>query len=222
MTVVESVLGRPIRGALPPDVLDGIQAGVLRMTYRGVPCLKSPFDLALYLLLIQRLRPRTVIEIGTKHGGSALWFADMLSLHGVEGAHVISIDVEPPPVFADDRVKLIRGDAAALGDALSGRMMSELAHPLLVVEDSSHLYDDVLAVLEFFNGHLSAGDYVVVEDGNLSQFSHPMYERFEDGPNRAVAEFLTRHGGEYAIDTELCDYFGYNVTYNPNGWLRRL
>ena len=25
----------------------------------------------------------------------------------------------------------------------------------------------------------------------------------------------------YAIDTALCDQFGHNVTYNPNGWLRR-
>lgn len=222
MKAVESVLGRPFRSTLPPEALDRIQAGVLRMTYRGIPCLKSPFDLALYMRLIQRLRPRTVIEIGTKHGGSALWFADMLSLHGLDDARVISIDIEPPPGFADDRVTLIRGDAGALSEALTSSMMSELAHPLLVVEDSSHLYDDVLAVLEFFNGHLSAGDYLAVEDGILSQFTHPTYERFADGPNRAVAEFLTRHDGEYEIDAELCDFFGYNVTYNPNGWLRRL
>jgi cephalosporin hydroxylase len=41
-----------------------------RYTYRGVPMLKNPFDLALYLLLLWRLKPRTVIEIGSKSGGS--------------------------------------------------------------------------------------------------------------------------------------------------------
>ena len=43
-----------------------------RYTYRGVPMLKNPFDLALYLLLLRRLKPRTVIEIGSKSGGSGL------------------------------------------------------------------------------------------------------------------------------------------------------
>ena len=36
------------------------------------PMLKNPFDLALYLLLLRRLKPRTVIEIGSKSGGSGL------------------------------------------------------------------------------------------------------------------------------------------------------
>lgn len=192
------------------------------MSYRGVPCLKSPFDLALYMLLIQRLGPRTVIEIGTKYGGSALWFADMLSSHGVSQARVISIDNEPIAQLSDPRISFMQGNAQALGDVLGPAVLEPLPRPLLVVEDSSHLYADSLAVLSFFHDHLTTGDYIVIEDGNLSQFSDPLYERFENGPNRAVAAFLARHPSEYAIDDSLCDHFGYNVTYNPNGWLRRL
>ena len=191
------------------------------MTYRDIPCLKSPIDLALYLLLIQRLRPKTVFEIGTKYGGSALWFADMLAVHGIESAQVISVDLNPSALITDSRIRFLQGDARSLHDLFDAAMLRTFPKPWLVIEDSSHLFEDALAVLEFFHPFMESGEYIVVEDGSLSQFSDPMYQRFQDGPNRAVAAFLKRRGAEYDIDTELCDWFGYNATYNPNGWLRR-
>jgi cephalosporin hydroxylase len=42
------------------------------------------------------------------------------------------------------------------------------------------------------------------------------------GPNRAVAEFLARRPERFRIDAELCDFYGRNVTWSPNGWLRRI
>ena len=74
--------GREPRTAIPPALLESIQQGVMASRYRGREFLKSPFDVVLYLQLIDRLRPRTVIEIGTKEGGSALWFADTLAATG--------------------------------------------------------------------------------------------------------------------------------------------
>src|SRR5690242_5206634 len=68
---------------IPGPVLSAIQAGVMRTAYKGRACLKSPFDVMLYLQLLQRLQPKTVIEIGTNEGGSALLFADMLMMLGV-------------------------------------------------------------------------------------------------------------------------------------------
>ena len=48
--------------ALPPWLMDSIQGGTLTYDYKGIMTAKNPFDLALYDLLISRLRPRTVIE----------------------------------------------------------------------------------------------------------------------------------------------------------------
>lgn len=192
------------------------------MSYRGIPCLKSPFDLSLYMMLIQRLLPGTVVEVGTKYGGGALWFADMLNAHGVDQVHVISIDIEPLASFCDPQITFMDGNARALQEVLDTARIDDLLRPILVVEDSSHRYEDSLAVLDFFHEHLASGDYIIVEDGNLSQFSDPVYERFEDGPNRAVSAFLSKRPHEYEIDESLRDLLGYNVTYNPNGWLRRV
>ena len=222
MKSVDSVAGRPFRGLIPGPLLDAMQQGTLRMSYRGVPCLKGPFDLALYMLLIQRLKPQTIVEIGTKYGGSALWFADMLTAHGMDQGHVISVDIEPLASFSDPRITFLRGNARALQEVLDVATIDALRRPLMVVDDGSHLYGDALAVLDFFHNHLTSVEYMVIEDGNLSQFSDPFYERYEDGPNQAVAAFLSQHPLEYVIDESICDHFGYNVTSNPNGWLRRL
>ena len=78
-----------------------------------------------------------------------------------------------------------------------------------------------LAILSFFDGQLAAGDYIVVEDGALRGLPGDHYRRYLDGPSRAIEAFLRTRGAAYEIDTELCDFYGFNATYNPNGWLRR-
>ena len=72
-----------------------IQQGTMAYRYRGIPLQKNPFDLALYSLLLDRVRPRTLIEIGSYQGGSALWFADQAQLLGA-GLEIFSIDLEVP------------------------------------------------------------------------------------------------------------------------------
>ncbi len=208
--------------SLPRDLLHTVQEGVFRTVYRGVPFLKSPFDIALYLQLLGRLQPRTVIEIGAKHGGSALWFADMMTVHGVSAPRVVSVDIELIAKFTDPRITFIQGDAADLEQALPASLLDACERPFLVVEDSSHLYKHCLAVLNFFHTRLQAGDYIIVEDGVLSHFADGRYAKLQDGPNRAVKEFLDARPESYELDLSLCDHFGHNVTYNPNGWLRRL
>ncbi len=205
--------------ALSGTALSRIQQAVMQTRYRDKLFLKSPFDIVIYLQLIQRLRPRTVIEIGAKEGGSALWFADVLRAHGID-AHILSVDLSPPKL-AEERIRFIQGDARNLSAALSDHEMRSLAHPWLVVEDSAHQYDSSLAVLEFFDRYLLLEDYIVIEDGVVRFLPEEQYRSYRDGPLRAVQAFLMRRGEDYVVDRSLCDFFGPNVTYNPNGYLRR-
>jgi len=193
----------------------------MRSLYRGVRFLKSPFDIGLYLQLLSKLRPRTIIEIGCRFGGSALWFADMMATHGVT-PRVITVDIDPQVPYDDPRIRVLVGDAGNLGACLSAELLASLPKPWLVIEDSSHLYRHSLAVLEFFHPLLQSGDYIVVEDGVIADLPGEHYAGYENGPNRAVADFLAREGAQYRLDMELCDFYGRNTTYNPNGWLQRL
>jgi cephalosporin hydroxylase len=200
---------------LPYELLMTIQQGTMAYRYRGVPMLKNPFDLALYAMLLERLQPATLIEIGTHAGGSALWFADQRP-----GMRVLSIDLEIPAGVSHPSVEIKSGDAHRLGDVLTPEVMESLARPLLVIEDSSHLADTTTAVLDFFDEWLKLGEYIVVEDGILTAMRAA--DAYGGGPLRAIHEFLARSGGRYEIDRTLCDYYGRNVTWNVDGYLRRI
>ena len=216
------VQGREFGTDLSSAALDKVQNGVMRSMYRGVPFFKSPFDIGLYLQLLSRQRPRTVIEIGSKFGGSALWFADMLSAQGVESPTVVSLDIKPLAEFTDPRIGFLTGDAADLGPVLTPELLAKCPRPWLVIEDSSHFYEHSIATLRFFDDYLEPGDYIVVEDGVVGSLPGPQYAAYDNGPSRAIAEFVRDRGDRYAIDTDLSDFYGRNVTYNPNGWLKRL
>ncbi len=219
---MKNISGRQWRCALSGEALAGIQAGVMKSRYRGRLCQKSPFDMVVYCQLIQTLLPQTIIEIGVKEGGSVLWFADMQSNHGIKG-RVVSVDIKPPAEpLSDDRVDFRIGSALDLLACLPTDYLAHLPHPWLVVEDSAHAYETSSAVLQFFHRHLSIGDYIVIEDGIVQFLPDPKYLRYENGPNRAVADFLMHAHGAYQVADHLRDYFGYNVTYNPNGYLVRV
>jgi cephalosporin hydroxylase len=210
---------RSFKTAFPPELPQSLQAGTMAYTYKGVRCLKDPFDLAIYLKLIWDLKPKSLIEIGSNQGGGALWFADMLSIAGL-GCPVVSIDKVQPTGFTDPRIAFLAGDAAQLNATLTPEMCAALPHPWLVVEDSAHTYEATLAALRFFADVTIAGDVVIIEDGVLSDLG--MDEAYGGGPNRAAAEFLECLPSVFRVLTQYCDMFGVNATYNPNGYLLRL
>ena len=106
--------------------------------------------------------------------------------------------------------------------ALPEELLRELPRPWLVVEDSAHSYHACLAALAFFTDRLVPGEYLVIEDGIVAELPPDIYARYENGPNRAVHDFLSANPGRLRIDRELCDFYGRNVTYNPNAWLYRI
>ena len=63
---------------------------------------------------------------------------------------------------------------------------------------------------------------MVVEDGIVREMPGEIYRQHEDGPNRAVSEFMEARASIYEIDRGLCDLFGLNFTWNPGGYIRRI
>ncbi|HWW02252.1 MAG TPA: CmcI family methyltransferase [Candidatus Acidoferrum sp.] len=207
------------RSSLPRTLLLTVQRAHLHYRYRDVPLIKNPFDLALYQRLLWELKPLTIIEVGSKHGGSALWMADLLNNFGIEG-HIYSVDIVKVEAVSHPRVTFLEGDGRALGDTLRREFLESLPRPWLVVEDADHEYETSSAVLSFFHPWLRPGEYIVVEDGILSDLLED--PQCNCGPHRALKEFLARHRRDYDIDSGYCDYFGHNVTWCTNGFLKKV
>ncbi len=211
---------RDFKSSLPADTIIGIHQGIARTTYKGYRFIKCPFDIVSYMRLIQKTLPKTIIELGTKEGGSALWFADTASNMGYQ-PRIVTIDNNPIATFEDERITFLEGDVLDLEKVLPESFLSSLPRPWLVVEDSGHLFETCTAALNFFDNYLHPGEYIVIEDGILNDMPLKQFEMFNNGPNRAVEAFLKANYKRYKIDASYCDFYGYNVTYSPNGWLLR-
>ncbi|MGB0904767.1 MAG: CmcI family methyltransferase, partial [Mangrovicoccus sp.] len=65
--------------------------GVMGYTYKGITCLKSPIDLAIYMMVIWDKKPGTIIEIGSFQGGAAQFYYDLTRNYGLE-TDIITVD----------------------------------------------------------------------------------------------------------------------------------
>lgn len=210
----------PRRTVVPPKLLRKIQEGTMAYRYRGIPCIKNPFDLAIYLSLLNTLKPKTIIEIGSASGGSAKFFADQTGLLGI-GTKVWSLDIYPVLGLDEKNLTFLEGDIHRLEDSPLPGILAGAVGPILVIEDGPHTFEGSSAALEFFGQHLRIGDMIVIEDGNLRDLGDK-YLRWDDGPNRAVKKFMSTRTNEFTIRVDLCDSFGKNVTWNTDGYLQKI
>ena len=193
---------------LPPAFVIALQNAEQRFRWRGVRCVKNPFDMQIMSMLLWREKPKTIIEVGSCDGGSALWMRDIMLLHGVE-CRILSVDLKPPAVTAEG-VGFLEGDGRDLAAVFSDRFMAEIARPLLIVEDADHSEETTSAVLQFWMRWAQPYEMIVIEDGTPCP-----------GPHAAVTKFMNEHGGEAVIDYSYCNFFGPNLTLFRDGYIRR-
>lgn len=213
---LESLLPTPPSQSLPFDLkLDHILKGADRTTYRGLKCSKSPFDYVLYQMLIYQVKPDLIIEIGTLAGGSALYLADLLQLLGHGQVHTIDIKPSSQPLAQlNSRIKTFNHGWQ------NYPLPSRLRFPkILVIDDGSHIYEDVLGTLHQFSPLIATGSYFIVEDGIIAKMTVP--QKYHGGPLRAINQFLTEDPS-FRPDLFYGHFFGPNVTFNLRGYLRKI
>lgn len=160
--------------------------------YEGIPILKSPMDLWVYQEIIWDLKPTLIIETGTAYGGSALYFARQMDRAGV--GHVVSVDVDPNPLLPKHpRISFVKGSSLE-AEVVSAMLLVAGPHPrVMVVLDSDHSKDHVLAELEIYAPLVTPGQFLVVEDTNINGRPVEIDWKGGPGPGPAVDEWLPNH-----------------------------
>lgn len=210
---------RSFATAFSPAFLKGYHKGVMNYTYKGVSCLKSPIDLAIYMKLIFEVKPATIVEIGSFNGGSAIFYRDLARMYGMD-IDIITVDFRDVVDFdqtEEEGIKFIKADASDLSNSDFHGVAQALKRPVLAIEDSAHTFEVTYNVIDYFKDFLMSGEYLIVEDGVIEDQGGNW--RYDGGPNRAVYEFLKNHPGVFEIDKNYTDFFGVNATFNPNGYL---
>ncbi|MBF0142027.1 MAG: class I SAM-dependent methyltransferase [Magnetococcales bacterium] len=202
----------------------------------GTTIWQLPEDLLRLQEILCEVRPRWVIETGTKFGGSAIFFASLLALLGEEGGGVISIDChhtdQAREVFARHplahRVRaVLEGDAADPAIAArAGECLGTDPGRVLVFLDDDHNRDHVAAELRLYAPLVSLGSYLIVADTVFAELAgtpvvtdNPRYpDPLHSNPRVAVEAFLAARD-DFARD----DRFHYRGIGNfPDGFLRRI
>jgi cephalosporin hydroxylase len=186
-----------------------------RNRWLGPRAFKNPLDLWIYQELLHRLQPDLIVESGTGPGGSAHFMAGVCDLIGK--GRIITIDVSVAYKHRVDhpRISYIHGSSVSEQTLATVREAATGATRVLVILDSDHSRDHVLAELHAYAPLVTPGSYLVVEDTNIN--GHPVAPDFGPGPMEAVDEFLAEQSG-FEIDQE-CEKF--LLTSNPRGYLCR-
>jgi cephalosporin hydroxylase len=180
----------------------------------GVAVAKCPLDLWVYQEIVAETKPDLVIETGTFKGGSALFFANLFDLVG--RGRVVTVDTETQPNRPEhERVKYLSGSSTEDQVVDEIRALAAEASSVLVVLDSDHSRDHVLAELRAYSDLVTVGNYLIVEDTNVN--GHPVAPEFGPGPTEAIEQFLAEDE-RFSVDRSKEKLL---LSFNPGGYLRR-
>lgn len=184
--------------------------------YRGA--VKTPADIARYEVMLARVGPVAwVVEMGTYNGASACWFADT--------AHCQVVTVDTHPQLGEETrhhpdVTWITGNSVATDVVNYVHGLVRDAHgAIVVVLDSDHSADHVFAEMAAYADLVTAGSYMVVEDGIVRWLPEQLVHYRDSSPLDAIEHFLDVEDG-WEVDVELEDLSP--TTQHPKGWLRRV
>jgi cephalosporin hydroxylase len=192
-----------------------------KTTWMGVPCWKSTADMWNYQEILFELKPSLVIEFGTAHGGSALFYATIMRQVG-QPFKVFSVDIDhkrlEPAARRDSDILFVESSSTvpAIGEHIE-RLRSEFPGKIFAILDSDHSMNHVLAEMKLLRPLLCAGDYLIVEDSCVN--GHPVLPGWGPGPYEAIEAYEHEFPHDYTHDAARENKFGW--TFAPNGFLIR-
>lgn len=205
-------------------------------TWMDRPIIQFPQDIVSLQEIIMSVKPDLIIETGIAHGGSLVFSASMLELLDCFERNedcpreVVGVDIEIRPHNRkaieehpmSKRITLFEGSSISKEIVQKVKEIAKKHKTIMVLLDSCHSHEHVLAELESYSSLVSVGSYLVVFD-TFVEFQDRIYECRPWGkgnnPYTAVQEFLKQHS-EFASDDFI--YQKSVITSCIGGWLKRV
>jgi len=202
-------------------------------TWLGRPIIQLPEDLLRLQELIYRLKPDVVLETGIAHGGSLVFSAGLCRLIGKGRVIGVDREIRPHNRAAIEThelaalMTLIEGDSVAPDTVAQVHSLIAPEESVLLILDSDHRSNHVLAELETYAPLVKPGGYIVVADGvmpSLAGLPGAGADWGWNNPLSAIAAFLDRHP-DFARAAPPCPFnergVAYGGSYWPGGYLVR-
>ncbi len=225
--------------------------------WMGRPVIQYPQDMVALQEIIWTVRPDLIIETGIAHGGSLLLSASLLALldycDAVEAGQIldprapgrrrvlgIDIDIRAHNRTAIEahpmshRIEMLQGSSIAPEIVAEVHEAARRHERVLVILDSNHTHDHVLAELEAYAPLTTAGSYCIVFDTVIEDLPERVFLDRPwgkgDNPKTAVWEYLRRlreegreaaNGEPLVFEIDKVIESKLLITVAPDGYLRR-
>ena len=207
---------------------------VYSFTWMGRPIIQLPDDMVRLQELIWTLKPDVLLETGIAHGGSLIFYASLFEAMGKGRVIGVDIDIrahnraaiEAHPMMR--RISMIQG--SSIDPAVVGQVKAAIApgESVLVVLDSNHSRDHVLAELRAYAPLAPVGGYAIATDGIMRRLAGAPRSQPDwtwNNPAQAAADFVAEDP-RFAIEEPAWLFnegaVADRVSYWPDAYVRRV
>ncbi len=203
-------------------------------SWLGRPIIQLPEDIIRVQEVVYRVKPDVIIETGVAHGGSLIFYASLCKIMGMGRVIGADIEIRPHNRRAIEAHELASFITLIEGSSIEKNVVSRVksrvkpGETALVILDSNHTRQHVLAELEAYHELVTPGSYIVATDGSMKDLydvPRGKAEWAQDNPTMAAREFANLHP-EFVIEQPLWPFneseLQQDITHWPGAWLRRL
>lgn len=203
-------------------------------SWMGRPVIQLPEDMIRAQEVVYRVKPDVIVETGVAHGGSLIFYASLCKAMGKGRVIGIDIEIRPHNRRAIETHELAAFITLIEGSSIDKDVVSRVksrvktGETVLVILDSNHTRQHVLAELDAYHDLVTPGSYIVATDGSMKDLydvPRGKPEWVKDNPTIAALEFAQRHP-EFRIEQPPWQFnqsdLAENITHWPGAWLRRL
>ena len=197
-------------------------------SWMGRPIIQFPQDMLAMQEIMWNVQPDLIIETGIAHGGSLIYYASLFEMLGGDG-YVLGIDIdirshnraaiESHPM--SKRIQMLEGSSIDTQTIDAVKAHAADKKSVLLVLDSNHTHDHVLAELEAYAPLVTKGSYAVVFDTLLEYMPDDLVSDRAWGrgnnPKTAVDAYL-QSTNRFEVDADLESKL--LITVAPGGYLR--
>jgi len=207
---------------------------VYSFTWLGRPIIQLPEDMFRLQELIHAEKPDVLIETGVAHGGSLVFYASLFEAMGHGRVIGVELALRPANRAAIDahpmrrRIDLVDGSSTAPETVEQVRALIGDGARAMVVLDSNHSFDHVLAELRAYGPLVPVGGYLVAADGIMRDMAEAPRGRPEwvrDNPLEAARRFVAEDPRFVLVEPDWAFNEGLvreRVTYWPSCYVRRV
>lgn len=218
-------------GSLKKDAI-GVLCGadeyhwIHQTNWQGEPVLQLPQDMFAVQEIMFETEPDHIIEIGVAWGGSTLFYSAIMGMYG--GKSIVGVDTYVPEDMVDRirdknigvEIKYIEG--SSINDAVFAEVQTLLrSDRCMVILDSYHTHDHVLAELERYSLLVGEGHYLICADTIIEDMPDLHRDREWDkgnNPRTALNEFLSNNE-DFERDERIRNKLLFSC--HPDGYLRK-